>query len=988
MSEPDYNYSEFERQFPNCSNHYMFLIDPDHSHLYWSDNARNDFYLPAEDSDLSGLAKFVHPDDCPAFFRLLEERPPKWERKFRFRKKTGQYSLHRVIGSTVQSAGSVLLSGVICTNPLHLCERSESRLIPYLHDSVQNGFQGFELVYQPIVYSDTGRLYGSEALLRWEHPDFPDSPEASDIVHALETGGLIREVGQWIIRTACSQCANWNRIIPDFQMSVNVSYSQFEDPEFLHIVMNTLAEFHLDPSLLTLELTESREIRDIRTISQSFDFLRSQGIKTAFDDFGTGYDSLNVFRILSADELKIDRSFLERLTYNVADQMLVKQIIDFCHSINMLVCVEGVETGETEQIIRQLGAGLCQGYYYDKPLKKEAFQSAYLSDRSLIPSVLTDGDPAPEFRQSLVYDKVHPVQTLCLESLIDQVHAGIFQVGMDYEFTFLTCNEGYRRMLGYTPKEIDEKFRNRALGFVHPDDMDYVNQEIRRQLGAGDTVTIEFRVVRSDGKPLWILGTGNVVKDPHGISSLVVVILDNDRFKKRELKLEQDIQKWRKILTHVPVGIKCVRYDEDFTLEYISPPFLSVLGYSEQEVREQFDGKYLNMIWEEDRQRVINDILSQVKQSHVVHLRYRSYCKSGEPLWLETVSQLCKPDADGIERCYSSVVAVTDSLPEDENSSALSLANRYQAAVKWWGDVLFECSLIMDTISFSENYVAMFDRKPQSSIRKELAYLSLADRKKVIYTLRCIRNGKHPTPVEIQVRKDGGKKIWCSLIFNTPDCIGGKPVSVIGKITNINAEKEKHEKLLKQSMSDSMTGLLNKMALETQIRKRLETVTSDRCFALFMIDIDYFKSVNDNYGHVFGDALLMETARRLRSLFRAEDIIGRAGGDEFMAFIEYDGNIKSLRKKGSELLGKLTAGFTYMGQYLSCGFSIGIARYPCDGIQFYDLFRRADSAMYNVKYKGKNNYQIFSDTIKTSKMNKEEEKNDPCKPGYQNHDLY
>jgi len=256
---------------------------------------------------------------------------------------------------------------------------SESVLTACLRDSVEHGFLGFGLVYQPIVYSETGELYGCEALLRWEHPDFPDNLSIQTVIHALENSGLIKEVGMWVIRTAFLQCYEWLPSFPSFQMGVNVSSSQFEDPDFPRMVMEVLSEYHLEPSLITLELTESREIQDISQVSQAFNYLRSQGIKIAFDDFGTGYDSLNIFRILSVDELKLDRSFLERLTYNITDQKLVQHIIGLCHSISMYVCVEGIESYDSAQIIRQLGASLCQGYYFNHPLTKEEFQAAYFS---------------------------------------------------------------------------------------------------------------------------------------------------------------------------------------------------------------------------------------------------------------------------------------------------------------------------------------------------------------------------------------------------------------------------------------------------------------------------------------------------------------------------------------------------------------------------------------------------------------------------------
>ncbi|MEG0971937.1 MAG: EAL domain-containing protein [Lachnospiraceae bacterium] len=406
-------------------------------------------------------------------------------------------------------------------------EHFNMRLLGNLKESVQNEFRGFSMRYQPLIHAANGKLYGCEALLRWEHPDFTKEVTPYEFIPVLEASGLIIDVGKWVLESAVKQCKKWKDYFPEFQMNINVSSSQFEDPQFKFFVLDILKKYGVSPFSITLELTESEEISNPDEMRHVFDFIRGQGIKIAFDDFGTGYASLEIFRMLSVDELKIDRSFLNRLSYDMIDQKIIAQIVNLCHSMNMTVCVEGIETKETEVLVRQLGPEILQGYYYNRPMTADKFSDFYFSNREEKESVLCEKEKRKE-NEDQVYTPFRPIQPLSTEELVQHAHAGIIQLGLDREFTFISCNEGYRRILGYTAKEMRENFNNSAMEFVFPQDREYVNNEIARQLKYGDTITLEFRIVKADGEPLWILGTGSLVKSAQGLS-LIVVIVENEQ---------------------------------------------------------------------------------------------------------------------------------------------------------------------------------------------------------------------------------------------------------------------------------------------------------------------------------------------------------------------------------------------------------------------------------------------------------------------------
>ncbi|MEG2260751.1 MAG: diguanylate cyclase [Raoultibacter sp.] len=834
-------------------------------------------------------------------------------------------------------------------------EQFKMKLLNNLRDCVKKGFRGFSLRYQPLVRAQNGELYGCEVLLRWTHSDFPQEVTPYEFIPALEESGLILEVGRWVFESALQEYERLARLVPDFQMNINVSSKQFEDPDFKFFVVSKVTEHHIDPAKITLELTESGQIADTEEMSHVFDFLRGQGIKIALDDFGTGYASFELFRVLSADQLKIDRSFLERLSYDVTDQKIIAQIVNLCHSMNMTVCVEGIESPEIESVVRQLGPELMQGYYFNTPMALEDFENFY---REKVPAEQVDTLPvaAPEHQQSMAYAPFRPAQPMSMNEIIDNAHAGIFQVGMDHEFTFLTCNEGYRRMLGYTARQMEEKFKNQALGFVHPDDMEYVNEEIRRQLNLGDTVTIEFRVVKANGDPIWILGTGNVVKSRRGNPSLVVVIIDNNRIKTKNLAIEKEAAFHNSILSNITAGVKCVRFDVNFTIDYISPSFLSILGYTREEVRTLFDDKYINMIYPEDIKVVTNDILEQLKVSNVVTMRYRSLCKNGKLIWVETVSRLCPPDDDGIQRAYSSVIAISDSVANEPEPQPSRASNRYQLAVQQWGDILFEYDFRSGVLSFSDNFKSVFGRNCQTTVQDELNFVHEDDVALLYTTFETARRGAQPDPIEVRLLTKAADFRWYALRFTLPERFGDVPVSAIGKMSDIDEERKERDDLVSQTEKDAMTDLFNKGTAERKIRALLDRAEGDQRFALFVVDIDNFKQVNDRMGHISGDKVIREIARRLKSLFRASDLVGRAGGDEFIACISCDGSVDSATAKAAEMVKKLHEPFFLEGEKYDLSVSVGVACFPEDGAQFYDLFRRADSALYRAKELGKDGY--------------------------------
>lgn len=241
------------------------------------------------------------------------------------------------------------------------------------------------LSFQPQVELSTGRIRSFEALLRWYDDELGQIPP-SDFIPVAEETGMIVQIGEWVMREACSKAFEWNRLIgEDLLISVNISAVQLKQKGFLTMVRSVLNETGLKPSLLELELTESIMINSIENTVMLFNELKSMGIKLSMDDFGTGYSSLNYLKKLPLNTLKIDRSFIGDIDIESAEKNIIGDIVSLVHKLDVMVIAEGVETDSQLDYLVKCKCDSVQGFFLGKPVKVEEIPDVITIDfRKLI----------------------------------------------------------------------------------------------------------------------------------------------------------------------------------------------------------------------------------------------------------------------------------------------------------------------------------------------------------------------------------------------------------------------------------------------------------------------------------------------------------------------------------------------------------------------------------------------------------------------------
>lgn len=222
--------------------------------------------------------------------------------------------------------------------------------------------------YQPQISLETGRIVAIEALLRWQHPELGIIPPKV-IIPLAEQTGLINPIGEWVLRTACSQNKSWQDMgLPPIRIAINISATQFRNPRLISQMKKLIKETELKPRYLELELTENIAINKSSYIVSVLNGLKKLGMYISIDDFGTEYSSLSRLKLLPMDQIKIDKQFIDGVAENEKDQAIVNTIIRLAKNLGLSVIAEGAETEAQINFLKDQKCDTVQGFFYHKPM--------------------------------------------------------------------------------------------------------------------------------------------------------------------------------------------------------------------------------------------------------------------------------------------------------------------------------------------------------------------------------------------------------------------------------------------------------------------------------------------------------------------------------------------------------------------------------------------------------------------------------------------
>ena len=249
-----------------------------------------------------------------------------------------------------------------------------------LRNAVANGFEGFDVYYQPIMDCDSGHMIGAEALMRFSmYQDKKKEPVSPvEFIPLLEETGLIIPAGRYVLDKAVSMCHEMRQYIPEFKINVNISYIQMVKSDIWKDILSSIKQYDLPPECLCAELTESGYTDMTPYFYKLRKKFEEKNIQFVLDDFGTGYSNLHCIVNMKPNYVKLDNNFTAKAMSNARDFELLKKIVEMVHSVNIRICIEGIEKEEWYQKLKEIHVDYLQGYLFGKPCEKNQFLNNFI----------------------------------------------------------------------------------------------------------------------------------------------------------------------------------------------------------------------------------------------------------------------------------------------------------------------------------------------------------------------------------------------------------------------------------------------------------------------------------------------------------------------------------------------------------------------------------------------------------------------------------
>ena len=405
----------------------------------------------------------------------------------------------------------------------------------------------------------------------------------------------------------------------------------------------------------------------------------------------------------------------------------------------------------------------------------------------------------------------------------------------------------------------------------------------------------------------------------------------------------------------------CCRNDRDFTLVKTGDGIVDLAGYSLEEIRSRFGNRLIELVHPEDREMVRGLFREQLTLGDAVQAEFRVIGKDARVVWVMNRSRRVV-ETDGTECLYSSLVDIS-SVKRTQQQLQNQL-ERYETILAQTENVLFDWDPTEDVITISDTWETIFGFRPMSGgvwkILEDGSFLHPDDIPRLCDGIRALQAGSDLEVVEVRIATARGRYLWCRFRAAAFRDETQELTRIAGIIINIDAEKQAEQLLQDRADRDALTKLLNKDAARKQAEEYLNQFAQGTSSALLIIDLDNFKQVNDQYGHLFGDTVLTKAAKEIRKIFRNQDIVARIGGDEFMVLLRGVSDRGLVQVRCERLLTIFRNTFRNGGQKLPISCSIGAALSPEHGRTYVELFQRADQALYQAKNQGKDSFAIYS----------------------------
>lgn len=444
-----------------------------------------------------------------------------------------------------------------------------------------------------------------------------------------------------------------------------------------------------------------------------------------------------------------------------------------------------------------------------------------------------------------------------------------------------------------------------------------------------------------------------------GFAAFLLIVYEKakERIKKTKIELET-------VIENIPGGVVRFSYDDCLSIQFLNDGLLKLTGYTKFDIKSKLENRFLNLVHEQDREELASAIVDQMTTNKTVEINCRLKCCDGKYSWFLFKGRMITSDS-GSQTC---LCVLTDINETKQAQQELNLSvQRYHIITEQSDSIIFEYSFLDNSIYLSDKWYKKFAPvNLDKGIYNYLANSKLIEPSdfSVFEQMRdSVKNGTLYNEFEIRLQTMSSKYIWCRVKMSSILDENHNICKIIGKIVDIDVQKRETESLKKKAEIDSLSGLYNKGTTQMLINNYLATNGASGKHALLILDIDNFKSINDNLGHLVGDTVIRNITTRMKDIVRASDICGRVGGDEFVVLLK---NVKSndiVKAKASEICSAFRHTICNDSKTLNISCSIGISFYDEHGATYNELIDKADTALYEAKKRGKDQLVIYGTEI-------------------------
>ena len=530
-------------------------------------------------------------------------------------------------------------------------------------------------------------------------------------------------------------------------------------------------------------------------------------------------------------------------------------------------------------------------------------------------------------------------------------------------YNILDFDQGLCVMTGYSPRELAGKI-NTLDKLLYVDDFTETITSINYQLSISNLITFQKRVVTKTGDILTVLCNGQAYSLNDGRDVLQCVFTDITHLETAANETAQAKTDLEIFANTVPSGLSKHLLDNNLSLIWANNYFYSICGYTKDSYKETFGRSMLTLIFSEDLATVI-DALADLKEegkSQIVNFRIKS---AGDNIkWVNAVFANAGETSEGFP-VVNIVLSDITNLKEAEMKAALE-EQKYLIISDISEELPYEYDIATDTIKFADKFENIFEGHAvmeNPSVNMIKTGLASADSKSAIEELFYLaKTGTEYHASEFKLNTKNGGYQWYFSSFSSIYNEKEEPVRAIGLLRNIHAQKVEQQRLIEKSETDQMTGLLNKVTTENKIKSSLRELDGNSYNVFMLIDIDDFKNINDTYGHLTGDEVIISIAESIKKYAGDYGCGGRLGGDEFCLFLTNVLDMTLALEKATYICESIRNRYPGNIDAPKVTLSIGIAA-TNEQLPMKVLMENADTALYQVKQRGKNGFFLYEDDM-------------------------